>query len=243
MNKKREEKMNEHVRDSRRATGNGVFHALQEKAFDKIQTLSGEVVYWQTVGGLLLKGAMKLVLSVGTSMSEVGMELNRASMRHSSAIFSNLLANPISHHPCIHPEARPTGPARTSRVACMLIRGADHEIQTKRIDLPREIEMTLDDEQSLDSFTLAEISRRVTSDFERTHNGKLKLCEIQTTSSRNSRLVQLADLVAGAINRKLNYKGERNYKDDMAERIIHDLDLTLNSEEVPGLDATALFNV
>lgn len=125
----------------------------------------------------------------------------------------------------------------------MLIRGAEHEVNTGRIELPREIEMTLDEEQSLDSFTLSEISRRVTSDFERTHDGKLKLCEIQTTSSKNSHLVQLADLVAGALNRKLNHTGEANYKDDIAERIVHDLDLTLNTSGVEGLDTTALFNV
>jgi hypothetical protein len=125
----------------------------------------------------------------------------------------------------------------------MLIRGAEHEIRTGRVDLPREIEMTVDDEQSLDLITLSEMSRRVTSDFERTHDGKLKLCNIQTTSSRSSHLVQLTDLVAGAINRKLNHRGEKNYKDNMAERIIHDLDLTLSPDEVTGLDMTALFKM
>ncbi len=125
----------------------------------------------------------------------------------------------------------------------MLIRGAEHEVNTGRIQLPREIEMTLDEEQSLDSFTLSEISRRVTSDFERTYDGKLKLGEVQTVSSRQSPLVQLADLVAGSLNRKLNHAGEKNYKDEMAERIMHDLDLTLNTEGVDGLDTAALFKV
>jgi hypothetical protein len=125
----------------------------------------------------------------------------------------------------------------------MLIRGAEHEAHTGRIELPREIEMTLDEEQSLDSFTLAELSRRVTADLERTYGDQLKLCDVRTASSKNSHLVQLADLVAGAINRKLNHKGERNYKDDMADRIIHDLDLTLSSEGVAGLDSAALFKV
>lgn len=125
----------------------------------------------------------------------------------------------------------------------MLLRGADHEIAQGRIDLPREIEMTIDEEQSLDPFSLSEMQRRVTSDFERVYDGQLKLFDVRTTSSRNSPLVQLADLIAGAVNRRLNHTGEKNYKDEMADWIIHSLDIALNEEGVPGLDASALFNV
>jgi hypothetical protein len=125
----------------------------------------------------------------------------------------------------------------------MLIRGIEHEITTRRVDLPREIEMTIDEEQSLDSFVLEEMRRRISTEFERSYGNDLKLCDIQTTTSRNSPLVQLADLIAGAINRKINHKGEKNYKDDMAEKIIHALDLSLTSSGISGLDATALFKV
>ena len=125
----------------------------------------------------------------------------------------------------------------------MLIRGIEHEITSKRVDLPREIEMTIDDEQSLDSFVLTEMHGRISTEFERAHGNDVKLCAIQAVSSRNSPLVQLADLIAGAINRKMNHKGEKNYKDDMAERIIHTLDLSLIPGGISGLDATAVFNV
>ncbi len=125
----------------------------------------------------------------------------------------------------------------------MLLKGADHEVSTNRIDLPREIDMTIDEEQSLDQFKLSEMQRRVVTDFERQYDGKLKLSGIQSVSSRTSPLVQLADLIAGAVNRKLNYKGDRNYKDEMAERVIHDLNLVLNTEGIPGLDVAAIFSV
>ncbi len=125
----------------------------------------------------------------------------------------------------------------------MLIRGAEHEIETGRIDLPREIEMTVDEEQSLDRFALSEMSRRISSDFERSYEEKLKLCDIQSVSSRTSPLVQLADLIAGALNRHINHKGAKNHKDEMAEKIVHDLDLVLSSEGISGLDSAALFKV
>ncbi|MES1997765.1 MAG: DUF3800 domain-containing protein [Pseudomonadota bacterium] len=125
----------------------------------------------------------------------------------------------------------------------MLIRGAEHEIQQGRMELPREVGMTLDEEQSLDPFTLSEIKRKITDEFTRNYNGELALDTIQTVSSRASALVQLADLVAGAVHRRLNHSGEQNYKDEMADCVIHTLDLSLSEEGIPGLDASALFRV
>lgn len=125
----------------------------------------------------------------------------------------------------------------------MLLRGAEHEVNTGRIDLPREIEMTVDEEQSLDGIALSEMSRRISGDFQRTYGGGLKLCDIQSVSSKLSPLVQLSDLIAGALNRHINHKGDKNYKDEMAEKIVHDLDLVLSHEGVAGLDSAALFKM
>jgi len=122
----------------------------------------------------------------------------------------------------------------------MLIRGAEHEIARGRIALPREIDLTMDSEQSLDSFALSELKRRINEEYKR-YEGGLALAEIKTVSSRNSRLVQLADVLAGAINRRLNYHGDRNVKDEMADMIIDRLGLALGEGDLPGLDATALF--
>ena len=102
--------------------------------------------------------------------------------------------------------------------------------------------MTIDEEQSLDSFALSEMKRRVANDFDRMYGDRLQLNDVQTTSSRNSP-VQLADLIAGAVNRRLNHTAEKNYKDEMAEWIVHTLDLALDEEGIPGLDVSALFRV
>jgi len=125
----------------------------------------------------------------------------------------------------------------------MLIRGVEHEIKQGRINLPREIDMTIDEEQSLDKFTLSEMHRRIQSDFERTYGNQLKLYGVQTASSKNSSLVQLADVIAGAVNRHLNPTAEKNYKDEMAELIVKTLDLALDEEGIPGLDVSAMFKV
>lgn len=125
----------------------------------------------------------------------------------------------------------------------MIVRGAEHEVERGRIDLPREIGITVDEEQSLDPFTLAEMKRKIEIDLARNYDGQFLVGDIQTVSSRKSALVQLADLIAGAVNRRLNHENERNYKDEMADLIVQTLDLTLSEEGVPGLDVSALFRV
>ncbi|WP_238361281.1 hypothetical protein [Burkholderia thailandensis] len=54
---------------------------------------------------------------------------------------------------------------------------------------------------------------------------------------------QLADVIAGAANRRLNFKGERNHKDDIADRVMDTLGLTLEEGEAPEVDAAVLFRV
>lgn len=125
----------------------------------------------------------------------------------------------------------------------MLINGVEHEVEHHRVGPPQTINVTLDEEQSLDAITLAEVKRRVNSHFEDRFCGEMTLGALETISSRKSPLVQLADLIAGAINRKLNHTGEQNHKDEMADKVIHALDLQLGEEEVDGIDVTTLFKI
>lgn len=125
----------------------------------------------------------------------------------------------------------------------MLVKGAEHEVASGRMSLPREMEVVLDEEQSLDPFVLSELKNSVAGIYEERHAKELRIESIQAVSSRNSSLVQLADVVAGAVNRKLNHEGEWNYKDDMAELVFGMLDLNMAEDGLPGLDASALFKV
>lgn len=125
----------------------------------------------------------------------------------------------------------------------MLIRGAAHEVTSGRMDLPREMDVTVDEEQSLDSFVIADLRDRVSVNYKERFSDALQLRSLQTASSKNSQLVQLSDVIAGAIGRILNHDGERNFKDDMAELVAQMLDLKLDEENIDGLDSSALFNV
>ncbi|RMN37384.1 hypothetical protein ALQ66_00190 [Pseudomonas savastanoi pv. glycinea] len=125
----------------------------------------------------------------------------------------------------------------------MLARGATHELESGRIDLPREMEVTVDEEQSLDSFVISDLRDRVGETFKKRYDDKLKLTSLQTASSKNSALIQLSDVIAGAIGRLLNHEGERNFKDDMADLVVQMLDLKIEEGDIDGLDSAARFNV
>jgi Protein of unknown function (DUF3800) len=120
----------------------------------------------------------------------------------------------------------------------MLVRGAKHEIDSKRIKLPHEIRLTVDHEQSLDVFACTDIQNRIAASYHTAYGDQLKVEEVSAVSSHKSELVQLADIVAGAVNRRRNYHGERGFKDDMADMIIEALDIQLKKDDIPGVDAT-----
>lgn len=123
----------------------------------------------------------------------------------------------------------------------MLTRGLQHEVESHRVALPRDVSVTLDEEQSLDGIALAEMKATLSANFQRDFPDQVTISEVQTISSRKSPLVQLADLVAGAANRRLNPQAERNHKDEMADLVMDRLGLVLQEDAVPGLDAAAMF--
>ncbi len=125
----------------------------------------------------------------------------------------------------------------------MLIRGIDHEVNNNRIRLPQKIEMTMDEEQSLDAISLEEMRRRINLELNAKYGNDVELEQIQTVCSKNSPLIQLSDLVAGAIGRKLNHKGVRNFKDEMSDMVIEKLELKMDENEISELDMSALFKI
>ena len=123
----------------------------------------------------------------------------------------------------------------------MLIKGAEHDVGAARFELPREVEVTIDEEQSLDPIALAELKGRVADRYASVFDNGLKIVKLNSVSSRKSPLIQLADLIGGAINRIINHTGERNYKDDMAEMIVARLGLRTDERNIDELDASAIF--
>ncbi|AKQ55324.1 Protein of uncharacterised function (DUF3800) [Bordetella hinzii] len=106
------------------------------------------------------------------------------------------------------------------------------------------VAVTMDEEQSIDRIALAEIRNRVVEGVERAHLDGVTLDErFNTVSSKDSALIQLADVIAGAANRRLNFKGERNYKGEIADRVMDTLGLQLEEGEAPEVDAAVLFRI
>lgn len=102
----------------------------------------------------------------------------------------------------------------------MLIRGAEHEVQSNRIGLPHEIRLTVDAEQSLDAIACADIKEKVGFAYRARFDDQLSISDVASASSHQSTLIQLADIIAGAVNRRKNHAGEPGHKDDMATLII-----------------------
>jgi hypothetical protein len=126
----------------------------------------------------------------------------------------------------------------------MLVRGLRHEIENGRVGVPRHVAVTMDEEQSLDRIVLAEMRNRVKEGIERAHLDGVTLDErFNAVSSKDSALVQLADVIAGAANRRLNFRGERNFKDEIADRVMDVLGLQLEEGVAPEVDAAVLFRI
>lgn len=124
-----------------------------------------------------------------------------------------------------------------------IVEGVRHEHDSHRFDLPRTIKLTIDDEDSLDDIALRDIRRNASQDLERRFGRDVSIDQITKANSRHSELIQLADVIAGAINRRLNHVGDRNYKDEIADMLIDALGLHLDQNDVPGIDTAVLLNL
>lgn len=120
----------------------------------------------------------------------------------------------------------------------MMILGAKHEVESNRIALPHSVTLTADAEQSLDVFACSEMKSRVALAYKANHGDGLMVEDITTIASEKSEMVQLADVIAGAVNRKKNHTGPLGFKDEMAEMIIQGLDIQLAKGALPEVDAT-----
>lgn len=126
----------------------------------------------------------------------------------------------------------------------MLVRGLRHEIESGRVGVPRHVGVTVDEEQSIDRIVLSEIRNTVAEGVERAHLDGVTLDErFNAVSSKESALIQLADVIAGAANRRLNFRGDRNFKDDIADRIMDVLGLQLEEGVAAEIDAAVLFKI
>ncbi|MPS82399.1 MAG: DUF3800 domain-containing protein [Achromobacter sp.] len=126
----------------------------------------------------------------------------------------------------------------------MATEGLAHEIQNRRINLPRSLELTIDRESSLDAIALQDARARIGARLRENHGEQASIGWLEAVPSEKSALVQLADLIGGALNRHLNRgEGARNHKDDMADTVIRTLGIHLNQREDERFDSAALIYI
>ena len=126
----------------------------------------------------------------------------------------------------------------------MIIRGIEHELASGRIVTPHAISLTVDAEQSLDEIAKADIKRNIELAFRNNYGeGSLFIGDVASVDSKKTPIIQLADVIAGAINRRINHTGDRGFKDEMADMIIDRFQIQLEPDEIPGVDATTWLSI
>lgn len=125
----------------------------------------------------------------------------------------------------------------------LLYEGIKHENTTKRAPLPRQLYVSLDeDEKGSDSLKIANLRERITGQ-------KIKdlfLGEFLAVNSKYSIQIQVVDLFTAAINRKLhNPDSEGNFKDELADYILGLLNFDLKKIDLNNseIDKSTVFNL
>ena len=124
----------------------------------------------------------------------------------------------------------------------LLYKGILHEHESKRAPLPRMLQVRIDDEESgSDALKLENIKERL--------NGQkvegLHLDLFEAVASAKNHFIQAVDLFTGAVNRKLNFSGEPNFKDDFADFIFDTLGFDISSVDTSADDpgTSMVFNL
>lgn len=119
----------------------------------------------------------------------------------------------------------------------LLLKGFAHEVNSGRATLPRQIDLTIDQSDGCDAISREEIKTSLSNEMTSRFGEGTFVGEIQAVDSKHSAAIQLADLVSGAINRKLNHSGSVGHKDQLADYIISKLELKLGQSSVDDSSA------
>lgn len=114
----------------------------------------------------------------------------------------------------------------------LVVQGVEHEIQSRRFELPRELDLTKDKDDPSDKIFLSELRQKLKSECSTFFEQKLKINAVQPEDSKTSVYLQLADLFTGVLSRTLNHEpGEGGaHKDKFAHDVIELLGIDLKEE-------------
>lgn len=110
--------------------------------------------------------------------------------------------------------------------------GIKHEVETKRLTLPRHVNIYKDKEDGTDKLEMARLEQDLKVSFSQHFNDRLTFNRLVAVESKDNFYIQLSDLFIGSIACVLNREEEnsqRNHKDDLANYIISVLKLNLHN--------------
>ncbi len=105
----------------------------------------------------------------------------------------------------------------------LCLRGIEYERDHNRIQLPREINVVKDSEDTQDKMYVAELRQRLSTDLPHAFGEEVRLAGVEATDSKLHPLIQVADLFAGSLNRALNENiafEDQHHKDEAAVNIL-----------------------
>lgn len=121
--------------------------------------------------------------------------------------------------------------------------GTFHEVNTGRVGLPRELHLTIDHETSIDGLALDTMKQEVHAYLSSKFPDGITIGQFATVDSESSLLVQLADLLAGSLNRVLNTAGN-NHLDEFAQQFLTALGIHLQEHKSSDdFDSYAMFHL
>lgn len=94
----------------------------------------------------------------------------------------------------------------------LIVRGVEHEHESRRAPLPRGIEIWKDlEEAGSDKLFLADLDDKLRGASEARFGGELEVGEIEAVDSKENPLLQIADLYVGSLNRIINVEGSKDH--------------------------------
>lgn len=124
----------------------------------------------------------------------------------------------------------------------LIRKGIEHEVATQRAPLPRMLQVWIDeDTKGSDTLKLENIRERLTSQ----NIEGLYLDTFEALSSTSNFFIQIADLLTGAVNRKLHNPNGTNFKDELADFILSSLGMDMNDIDKQNnqVDNSKVFNL
>ncbi|WP_409252829.1 DUF3800 domain-containing protein [Bacillus sp. SCS-153A] len=105
--------------------------------------------------------------------------------------------------------------------------GINHEMNSERIQLPKKINLTKDEEEGESSLVLETVKQNLGDNFKLHHQDDLIMDQLISMPSHEHIFLQFADLFVASLNRRYNNPGNNN-KDELAEYILE----TVNIKEI-----------